>query len=124
MRKVVIVCIVLFACLILYSIGLYTVDVRNDFWMVLFTVLPLSLSLTFVFSWLLKTLQSTIQQLEIRRQMYKIAMFKWLYRVLMTSAILMLVFMVGISIVFQQRTNDEWYATNWTYFWFLQGKWH
>ncbi|SCV70962.1 BQ2448_3724 [Microbotryum intermedium] len=114
----------------LYSIGTASFLFDNpgqsygiDLWQILFCVIPLSLSLTTFLMWILWSLNTTISDLQSRRQSFKTSMFVKLYRILMFSVIIIFVFFVISALSFSYRLNDDFAPDTWRYQWILVDGW-
>jgi magnesium-transporting ATPase (P-type) len=99
------------------------VDIDAAGLMILVYVVPLSLSMTIFYVWILQALNRTTSQLEAKQQHEKIKMFKRLKFTLGFSIALLLLFFVANSITISGYTDDEWISNQWKSRWFMVDGW-
>ncbi|ORY26066.1 lung seven transmembrane receptor-domain-containing protein [Naematelia encephala] len=105
---------------VLYSVG--TVEVELDsasLVIVLILIFPLAITLTGFLMWIIISLNGTILHLQARKQRYKLAMFRRLWRILILSVIAVAVFFVVSSMSLSNRLNEDYAPNNWRYRWIL-----
>ncbi|GAA6056885.1 hypothetical protein JCM3770_005128 [Rhodotorula araucariae] len=108
---------------LLYSVGTVTVPLESAGFFVVFFALPLSISLTAFLMWVLYSLNSTIADLNARRQTYKRTMFVRLYYILVVASSLIFVLFVASSITFSSRLSPSFPARTWQTRWLLLDGW-
>jgi len=108
----------IFGTLFAASTMLQTVESQKI--MALLFVFPLAVTLTLFYSWTFNSLTSTLKKLEVRRQSEKILVYKRLWRLLVLSIVILLVFLV-LTIV--QRYDDNYQRDNWDSLWFTTDGW-
>ncbi|KXN71969.1 hypothetical protein CONCODRAFT_56887 [Conidiobolus coronatus NRRL 28638] len=123
MRKCQILTFVHFVCGCLYGASSMLVDIDAAGLMILVYVVPLSLSMTIFYVWILQALNRTTSQLEAKQQHEKIKMFKRLKFTLGFSIALLLLFFVANSITISGYTDDEWISNQWKSRWFMVDGW-
>ncbi|EIW66224.1 hypothetical protein TREMEDRAFT_45866 [Tremella mesenterica DSM 1558] len=120
MNRVRILTLMHFVFGVLYSIG--TVQVELDsapLFLILVLIFPLALTLTGFLMWIIISLNGTILHLQARKQRYKLAMFKRLWRILVISVIAVAVFFVISSMSLSNRLEEDYAPNNWRYRWIL-----
>ncbi|RXK39801.1 major facilitator protein [Tremella mesenterica] len=120
MNRVRILTLMHFVFGVLYSIG--TVQVELDsapLFLILILIFPLALTLTGFLMWIIISLNGTILHLQARKQRYKLAMFKRLWRILVISVIAVAVFFVISSMSLSNRLEEDYAPNNWRYRWIL-----
>lgn len=69
------------------------------------------------------SLNTTIQDLETRKQSFKKQMFTRLYRILVAAVIVILTFFVITSMSFSNRLDEDYAAETWKSRWWLLDGW-
>lgn len=124
MRKCQINGVVMFICMIIFNIGLTFPAAQQNAFYSLICIVPLSLSLSYTVGWIMKALKATIMHLELRRQTYKVSMYRWLRAILIVFVVvgvIMLVASVSVK-AGQYRDLFPWIITYMTSYWFFQGR--
>ncbi|BGP39303.1 hypothetical protein JCM10449v2_003241 [Rhodotorula kratochvilovae] len=123
MAKVRLLALFHFTFSLLYSVGTVTVPLESAGFFVVFFALPLAISLTAFLMWVLYSLNSTIADLNARRQSYKRTMFVRLYCILVVASSLILVLFIASSITFSSRLSPSFPARTWQTRWLLLDGW-
>ncbi|KAI9207933.1 lung seven transmembrane receptor-domain-containing protein [Polychytrium aggregatum] len=124
MKKCVTLALAHFAFGVLYTAGsMAIIDTDITVITILIFVLPLSMAMTVFYFWTLAGLQSTMRHLESRRQIVKLTMYRRLFRILLSSVIVLFVFFVVNSLSFSERDSDDWIVKQWQYRWILLDGW-
>ncbi|KAH8099260.1 lung seven transmembrane receptor-domain-containing protein [Cristinia sonorae] len=109
---------------VLYAIGIVELRFENANALVLLLfVIPLAFTLSGFLLWILHSLNATIAQLAARKQRYKLRMFKWLYRILMFTVGVIVIFFIVSSFVFSGRRAEDYGARSWKIQWWLLDGW-
>lgn len=133
-----------------YSIGIVAIPLESAGIFIFFCVFPLAFSLTAFMSesawrrvydvwetklrrrkllvrsyavWIMWSLNSTIQDLETRKQSFKKQMFTRLYRILVGAVIVIAAFFVISSISFSNRLDESYAPETWQSRWWLLDGW-
>lgn len=122
-----------------YSIGIVTIPLEKAGIFIFFFVFPLAFSLTAFMSrlipllvvyelsetsvWIMWSLNSTIQDLETRKQSFKKQMFTRLYRILVAAVIVIMAFFVITSMSFSNRLDENYASDTWKNRWWLLDGW-
>jgi hypothetical protein len=112
-----------FAFAILYTIGSYSISPDRASPIVLLMVLPLSLTMTVFYVWILSSLTNTIKYLDERKQAVKANMYKNLWRILLGSIVVIFAFFFINSLVFAQESSLEFITNHWQSRWFMLDGW-
>jgi hypothetical protein len=94
----------------------------NDVILFLMTAIPLAVSYSIFFMWIITELKETTRKLEIRRQTTKLNMYRLLSKVLICVfgvISLMTIIITSVSL----NTTVDWYSSNWKSIWLLQSGW-
>lgn len=108
---------------ILYTISSYVVPPDSTNAWVLFLVLPLSLTMTTFYIWILSSLTHTIKFLEERKQGVKASMYKNLWRLLLGSVLVIFGFFFLNSLIFANESPREFITRHWQSRWFMLDGW-
>ncbi|KND04592.1 uncharacterized protein SPPG_00311 [Spizellomyces punctatus DAOM BR117] len=122
MKKCVYLACVHFACGIVYAASsLLVIDIT--IWVLLFCVMPLSITMTIFYFWILNGITQSMAHLENRRQAVKLQMYRRLWRLLVASvAVIILMFIVD-TVFFMDRDSPNWLPDHWQVRWFLLDGW-
>lgn len=123
LKKIKILTVVHFLAGVNYSAGTMLARPDTNGLLVLWFVMPLSLSMTTFYFWILNGLTETVQNLEHRRQHEKLKMYNRLWLLLVVSIILLAGFFVVNSSDFAHRYETSWQADHWRSQWFLLDGW-
>jgi hypothetical protein len=118
-----ILAIVHFVCGALYAAGaMLTTPETAGLWVLVF-VLPLSITTTTFYFWILNGLTNTMRLLETRKQHVKLTMYKRLWRILVFSVLLLGLFFLVNSASVANQDNPHWVSRRWRYRWFMLDGW-
>ncbi|PWN26985.1 hypothetical protein BDZ90DRAFT_260665 [Jaminaea rosea] len=110
-------------CGCLYSVGIVLLSIEaGGTWVFLF-IFPLAFTLTSLMMWSLNSLNATISHLTARKQTFKLAYFKRLYRILVGAVVVTGAFFVVSSVAFSQSGAESFPSQTWRYRWFLLDGW-
>lgn len=112
-----------FLCGILYASGTLLTRPETAGLLVLVFVLPLSITMTIFYFWILNALGDTVQALEQHKQNVKLGMYQSLWRILVISVILLTGFFVLNSADYAHRMETDWQSKHWQIKWFLLDGW-
>jgi hypothetical protein len=90
---------------------------------ILWLVIPLAVTLTAFYVWTLSALANTTQHLELRRQYFKLDMYKYLWRLLFFAGINLVAYFIVNTIWFSKRENVVFLAKWWRWRWFVLDGW-
>ena len=108
----------------LYAVGIVELELEStSAFLLLLFVVPLAFTLSGFLLWILYSLNglsifhltrfrvsycdaATITQLAARKQRYKLRMFKWLYRILLMTVVMVAIFFVVSSMTFSGRLAE------------------
>ncbi|KAI0782376.1 lung seven transmembrane receptor-domain-containing protein [Irpex lacteus] len=109
---------------VLYAVGIVELEMEStSAFVLLLFVIPLAFTLSGFLLWILYSLNATIVQLAARKQRYKLGMFKWLYRILMMTVLMVAIFFVVSSMTFSGRLAEDYGARSWKVQWWLLDGW-
>ncbi|KAI0347767.1 hypothetical protein BDW22DRAFT_17032 [Trametopsis cervina] len=109
---------------VLYAVGIVELEMEStSAFVLLLFVIPLAFTLSGFLLWILYSLNATITQLAARKQRYKLGMFKWLYRILMWTVVMVAIFFVVSSFTFSGRRAEDYGARSWKVQWWLLDGW-
>lgn len=108
---------------IAYTISSYIVPPDSTNPWVLLVILPLSLTMTGFYVWILSSLTHTIKFLEERKQYVKADMYKNLWRLLLGSVIVIFLFFFLNSLIFANESPLEYITQHWQSRWFMLDGW-
>ncbi|KAI9100681.1 lung seven transmembrane receptor-domain-containing protein [Phlyctochytrium arcticum] len=86
-------------------------------------ILPLSITLTIFYMWILKAITKSMEHLLNRRQIFKLTMYRRLWRILVSSIVIISIMFVVDIIFFTNRDTIEWLPAHWKVRWFLLDGW-
>ncbi|KAF9245774.1 protein PTM1 [Melanogaster broomeanus] len=105
---------------VLYAVGIVELELESTSALVLLLfVIPLAFTLSGFLMWILHSLNGTMLQLTIRKQRYKLSMFKRLYYILLAAVIVIAIFFVVSSFEFSDRLAEDYAAKSWRVRWWL-----
>ncbi|KAG4093966.1 hypothetical protein H8356DRAFT_1428385 [Neocallimastix lanati (nom. inval.)] len=102
---------------IIYSIGLMIVSKVSGL-VVLFFVLPISITITIFYIWILAALNNSIKNLKTSHQDAKLNMFLNLRKILIICIIFILIFFITNSFNFMDSQDIQWIVNHWSTRWF------
>ncbi|KAL5494927.1 hypothetical protein ACEPAI_389 [Sanghuangporus weigelae] len=109
---------------VLYSIGIVELELESTSALVLLLfVVPLAFTLSGFLLWIMYALNTTITQLTVRKQRYKLSMFTKLHRILLGVVIIISIFFVVSSLSFSNRLAEDFAANTWKVRWWLLDGW-
>ncbi|PWN48318.1 hypothetical protein IE53DRAFT_370721, partial [Violaceomyces palustris] len=108
---------------VLYSVGIVLIQIDQGGAWVLFFIFPLAITLTTFLTWIMHSLNHSIDHLTARKQTFKKMMFTKLYRILLGAVIVIFLFFVISSIAFSQSGGEGFSPKTWAYRWFLLDGW-
>ncbi|KAJ3556522.1 hypothetical protein NM688_g1987 [Phlebia brevispora] len=109
---------------VLYAVGIVELELEStSAFLLLLFVVPLAFTLSGFLLWILYSLNATITQLAARKQRFKLRMFKWLYRILLMTVIMVAIFFVVSSMTFSGRLAEDYGAKSWKVQWWLLDGW-
>ncbi|KAJ9067763.1 hypothetical protein DSO57_1035938 [Entomophthora muscae] len=112
-----------FICVCLYTTGSLLTDPDQVGPSVLLFILPLSLTMTTFYVWIMQAMSATIVVLEQRQQQSKLRMYKSLRYAIIGSIALLLAFFV-VNLLFFHKSDDRDFNYNqWQIRWFLIDGW-
>lgn len=108
---------------VIYAIGIVELELESTSALVLLLfVIPLAFTLSGFLLWIMYALNGTIQQLEARKQRYKLGMFKKLQYILYFVVLAITAFFFISSMSFSGRGQQGYAADTWrTRWWLLDG---
>lgn len=110
-------------CGCLYSIGIVLLSIEaGGMWVFLF-ILPLAFTLSALMMWSLNSLNATILHLSARKQVFKLAYFLHLNRILIGAVVVIVIFFVASSVAFSQSGGENFPSQTWRWRWFLLDGW-
>ncbi|KAH7886133.1 protein PTM1 [Phlebopus sp. FC_14] len=105
---------------VLYAVGIVELELESTSALVLLMfVIPLAFTLSGFLMWILYSLNATMMQLTIRKQRYKLTMFKRLYYILLATVVVIAIFFVVSSLSFSDRLAEDYAAKSWRIRWWL-----
>jgi len=105
---------------VLYAVGIVELQLESTSALVLLLfIIPLAFTLSGFLMWILYSLNGTMTQLTIRKQRYKLTMFKRLYYILLATVIVIAIFFVVSSMAFSDRLAEDYAAKSWRIRWWL-----
>ena len=91
--------------------------------LILVFIVPLSITMTIFYFWILGALGETVAALEVHKQHTKLDMYQNLWRILVLSVLLMTGFLVLNSADYAHRFESDWQSQHWQIRWFLLDGW-
>jgi len=105
---------------VLYAVGIVELELESTSALVLLLfIIPLAFTLSGFLMWILHSLNGTMLQLTIRKQRYKLNMFKRLYYILLATVVVIAIFFVVSSLEFSDRLAEDYAAKSWRIRWWL-----
>ncbi|KIJ66304.1 hypothetical protein HYDPIDRAFT_87001 [Hydnomerulius pinastri MD-312] len=105
---------------VLYAVGIVELELESTSALILLMfVIPLAFTLSGFLMWILYSLNGTMMQLTIRKQRYKLGMFKRLYYILLATVLIIAIFFVVSSFSFSDRLAEDYAAKSWRIRWWL-----
>ncbi|KAG2076869.1 hypothetical protein BDR04DRAFT_1089135 [Suillus decipiens] len=105
---------------VLYAVGIVELELESTSALILLMfVIPLAFTLSGFMMWILYSLNGTMRQLSVRKQKYKLRMFKRLYYILLGTVVIIAVFFVISSVSFSDRLAEDYAAKSWQIRWWL-----
>ncbi|KAH0838008.1 lung seven transmembrane receptor-domain-containing protein [Lanmaoa asiatica] len=93
---------------VLYAVGIVELELESTSALVLLLfIIPLAFTLSGFLMWILYSLNGTMTQLTIRKQRYKLTMFKRLYYILLATVVIITIFFVWSSMAFSDRLAED-----------------
>ncbi|GAC99829.1 major facilitator protein [Pseudozyma hubeiensis SY62] len=108
---------------VLYSIGIVLIQLdQGGAWIFAF-IFPLAMTLTAFLTWIMNSLNRSIEYLTQRKQTFKRSMFVKLHRILLGAVVVIFAFFIISSIAFSQSGGEGFAPNTWQYRWFLLDGW-
>ncbi|KAH7909796.1 protein PTM1 [Hygrophoropsis aurantiaca] len=105
---------------VLYAVGIVELELESTSALILLMfVIPLAFTLSGFLMWILYSLNATMTQLMVRKQRYKLTMFKRLYYILLATVVVIAIFFVVSSFSFSDRLAEDYAAKSWKIRWWL-----
>lgn len=112
-----------FICGCVYTTGALLTDPDRVGPVVFLFILPLSLTMTTFYVWIMQAMAATIEQLEQRQQQTKLKMFRNLRYAIIGSIGLLLAFFVVNGLFFHKSDDRDFINSQWQTRWFLIDGW-
>ncbi|KAI0244792.1 hypothetical protein L0F63_002453 [Massospora cicadina] len=112
-----------FVCGCIYSAGALLTDPDRAGLAVFLFILPLSLTMTTFYVWIMQSMATTIEQLEQRQQQVKLQMYRHLRYAIIGSIALLLAYFVVNGLFFHKADDREFINSQWQTRWFLIDGW-
>ncbi|OJA19821.1 putative mannosyltransferase [Rhizopogon vesiculosus] len=108
---------------VLYAVGIVELELESTSALILLMfIIPLAFTLSGFLMWILYSLNNTMMQLTVRKQRYKLGMFKRLHYILLSTVVVILIFFLISSLSFSDRLAEDYAAKTWkTRWWLLDG---
>ncbi|KAF9165553.1 hypothetical protein DFQ26_009804 [Actinomortierella ambigua] len=123
MKKCIMLTMLHFIFGVIYSAGTMSPIESVSTMVVLIVVVPLALTMTCFYIWILQSLTSTIATLTLRRQSVKVLMYKRLWRLLVFSITALCGLLVADTLAVMNMNDPEWLPKHWRIRWFLLDGW-
>ncbi|SNX86165.1 related to PTM1 - member of the major facilitator superfamily [Melanopsichium pennsylvanicum] len=108
---------------VLYSIGIVLIQLdQGGAWVFAF-IFPLAMTLTAFLTWIMNSLNRSIEYLTQRKQTFKRSMFVKLHRILIAAVAVIFGFFIISSVAFSQSSGQGFAPNTWRYRWFLLDGW-
>ncbi|KAJ8597616.1 hypothetical protein M405DRAFT_876881 [Rhizopogon salebrosus TDB-379] len=105
---------------VLYAVGIVELELESTSALILLMfIIPLAFTLSGFLMWILYSLNNTMVQLTVRKQRYKLSMFKRLHHILLSTVVVILIFFVISSMSFSDRLAEDYAAKSWRMRWWL-----
>jgi hypothetical protein len=108
---------------VVYTVSSYIVPPEEAGPIIMLVIMPLSLTMTTFYVWILASLTSTIKYLDSNKQYIKARMYKTLWMILLGSMIVIFGFFFINSMIFAGQSNMEFITNHWKARWFLLDGW-
>ncbi|SAM84068.1 related to PTM1-member of the major facilitator superfamily [Ustilago bromivora] len=108
---------------VLYSIGIVLIQLDQGGGWIFAFIFPLALTLTTFLTWIMNSLQHSIEYLTQRKQTFKKGMFVKLHRILLAAVVIIFVFFIISCYAFSQSGGEGFAPNTWRYRWFLLDGW-
>jgi len=109
---------------VFYAVGIVELQLEStSAFVLLLFVIPLAFTLSTFLLWIMYALNGTITGLAVRKQRYKLTMFRRLYWSLVGSVAVIMIFFVVSSMSFSSRLEEDYAANSWRYRWWLLDGW-
>ncbi|RUS21468.1 lung seven transmembrane receptor-domain-containing protein, partial [Endogone sp. FLAS-F59071] len=112
-----------FAFGVIYSSGTMLMDPDDAGIIIVLVIFPLALTMTLFYVWILQSINQTLTVLDLRRQTVKAIMYRRLYRLLVFSVGMVILFFFLNAFNFSYRNTPGWAARNWKWRWFMLDGW-
>lgn len=112
-----------FVFAVAWTINSYIVPPDNTSPLLLLVVVPLSLTMTGFYVWILSSLAHTSKQLLEQKQHVKAQMYKNLWRILFGSILVIFAFFFINAMIFANQSSMEFVTRSWKIRWFLLDGW-
>lgn len=112
-----------FAFGVIYSAGTMLMDPEDASIIIVLVVFPLAMTMTLFYVWTLQAINQTLAVLDLRRQTVKAIMYRRLYRLLVFSVGMVILFFFLNAINFSYHNTTGWAARNWRWRWFMLDGW-
>lgn len=106
-----------------WTITSYVVPPDNTSPLMLFVILPLSVTMTAFYVWILSSLSQTVRELDEKKQYVKSNMYKNLWRLLLGSILVIFAFFFINSLIFANQSSMDFITHYWQFRWFLLDGW-
>jgi hypothetical protein len=108
---------------VLYSVGIVLIQLdQGGAWIFAF-IFPLAMTLTAFLTWIMNSLNRSIEYLTQRKQTFKRSMFVKLHRILLGAVVVIFAFFIISSLAFSQSGGEGFAPNTWQYRWFLLDGW-
>lgn len=108
---------------VLYSIGIVLIQLEQGGAWIFAFIFPLAMTLTAFLTWIMNSLNRSIEHLTQRKQTFKKSMFVKLHRILLGAVVVIFAFFIISSIAFSQSGGEGFAPNTWQYRWFLLDGW-
>ncbi|ANB14766.1 Ptm1p [Sugiyamaella lignohabitans] len=113
-----------FVFAVIYTVSSYLLPTEAvDNPLVLLVILPLTLTMTVFYVWILSSLTGTIKYLESHKQHVKANMYKNLWRILLGSIIVIFAFFFINSLILAGESTLDFITKHWESRWFILDGW-
>ncbi|RUS23740.1 lung seven transmembrane receptor-domain-containing protein [Jimgerdemannia flammicorona] len=108
---------------VIYSCGTMLLDPEDAGPIIFLVIFPLALTMTIFYIWTLQSINHTLAILDLRRQSVKATMYRRLYRLLVFSVSMVVIFFLLNAFNYGNRNTPGWTARNWRWRWFMLDGW-
>ncbi|KAG0223414.1 hypothetical protein BGW42_005910 [Actinomortierella wolfii] len=123
MKKCIFLAVLHFVFGVIYSAGTMSPVESASTMIILIVVIPLALTMTCFYVWILQSLRATIATLTLRRQTVKMQMYQRLWRLLVFSVMALCGLLVVDTLTLMNMNSAEWLPKHWRTKWFLLDGW-